>query len=124
MELATILHQHTRSQCATAAMSRLEHAPMNLLGLYDSETPTRRRRCHEAPPLRLLMPPEAAPEVHRSTPTHKRRSDDDTQLVQNMRMQLSGGDAWSPFVRGLGHRMKRHASAIYTRAWGMACHGV
>ena len=73
MQLTAIIREHTRTQCAAAALSRVQQPPVNLLGFYDHEAHARRRRCHEAALLRFVMPAETAPEVQYSK-TRKRES--------------------------------------------------
>ena len=86
-------------------MSRIEHPPVNLLGLDEHEAHTRRHRCREAALLRFVMPSETAPEVQYSK-TRKRRSKDD-DIVNTTLLQLSGGDAWTPTLCGYAHKIKR-----------------
>ena len=79
--LAGIIQQHTREQCATVALSRVQQPPVirNLLGPDDSEAQMRRRRCHHAALPRFLMPSNPAQPIYPSE-TRKRRSDDKTEV--------------------------------------------
>ena len=105
MQLTTVLREHARTQCANAALVRLEHPLVNLIGLYDEEANARRRRCHEAALLRFVTPMETEPEVQYSK-THKRRSNDD-DIVQRTLLELCGNDSWSPALCGYAHKLKR-----------------
>ena len=73
MQLTSLIRDHTRTQCAAAAMSRVQQPPVNLLGLDDSEAHARRRRCHAAALLRFVMPTKLEPKVQSDNRTHKRR---------------------------------------------------
>ena len=106
MQLTAIIREHTRSQCAAAALSRFENPPVNLLGLYDSEADARRRKCHEAALLRFVTPTETAPEVQYSK-TRKRESSSDTEIVNQTLLDLCGDQSWSPLLCGYAHRLKR-----------------
>ena len=111
MQLTSIIREHTRTQCAAAALSRIDHPPVNLLGMYDHEAHARRRMCHEAALLRFVMPAETKPEVQHSK-TYKRHSDDD-DIVNKILLELSGGDAWTPALCGYAHRLKRPKLQLY-----------
>ena len=111
MQLTSIIRDHTRSQCAAAAMSRVKQPPVNLLGLDDHEAHARRRRCHYAALLRFVMPTETKPEVQYDNRTHKRRSDDDT--IHKTLLQLCGNDSWSPAICGKAHTSKRPKLRLY-----------
>ena len=104
--LTTILKQHTREQCATAAMSRAEWPAVNLLGLDNSEAEARRRRCHEATLLRFLMPAPTVPEVQYSK-ARKRESSLDREIVNQTLLDMYGNDSWSPLLCGYAHKLKR-----------------
>ena len=106
MQLTAIIRDHTRTQCAAAALSRVQQPPVNLLGFYDHEAHARRRRCHEAALLRFVMPAETAPEVQYSK-TRKRESSSDTELVNQTLLELCGKDSWSPLLCGYAHTLKR-----------------
>ena len=106
MQLTAILRDHTRAQCAAAAMSRVQQPPVNLLGLDDSEAHARRRRCHDAALLRFVMPTETEPKGQYDNRTHKRRSDDDDMLHKTL-LQLCGNDSWSPAICGYALKLKR-----------------
>ena len=122
MQLTAILRDHTRSQCAAAAMSRVQQPPVNLLGLDDHEAHARRRRCHYAALLRFVMPTETKPEVQYDNRTHKRRSDDDT--IHKTLLQLCGNDSWSPAICGYAHKLKRPKLQLYDDAVRNAMLGV
>ena len=79
MQLTSIIREHTRTQCAAAALSRIDHPPVNLLCMYDHDAHARRRMCHEAALLRFVMPAETAPEVQYSK-SRKRGSRSDTEV--------------------------------------------
>ena len=111
MQLTSIIREHTRTQCAAAALSRIDHPPVNLLGMYDHDAHARRRMCHEAALLRFVMPAETKPEVQHSI-TYKRHSDDD-DIVNKTLLELSGGDAWTPALCGYAHRLKRPKLQLY-----------
>ena len=93
------------------ALSRIDHPPVNLLGMYDHDAHARRRMCHEAALLRFVMPAETKPEVQHSK-TYKRHSDDD-DIVNKTLLELSGGDAWTPALCGYAHRLKRPKLQLY-----------
>ena len=78
--LSAAIYEHTRSQCAAAAMTHAEWPVVNLLGLDNSEAEARRRRCHQAALLRFLMPTETVPEVQYNK-THKRKTSTDMELI-------------------------------------------
>ena len=122
MTLTSIIREHTRTQCANAALSRLQHPPVNLLGLYDEEANARRRRCHEAALIRFVMPTETEPKVQYSK-THKRRSDDDDTIDKAL-LQLCGNDSWSPAICGYAHKLKRPKLRLYDDAVRNAMVGV
>jgi hypothetical protein len=106
MQLTAIIREHTRTQCAAAALSRVEQPPVNLIGIYDNEAQTRRRRCHEAALLRYVMPTETAPEVQYSK-TRKRGSRSDTEVVNQTLLEMCGKDSWVPLLCGYAHTLKR-----------------
>ena len=112
MQLTSVIRDHTRTQCATAALSRIDQPPVNLLGLDDHEAHTRRRMCHESALLRFVMPTETAPKVQHSK-TRKRGSSSDTEVVNQTLLELSGGDAWTPALCGYAHRLKRPKLQLY-----------
>ena len=112
MQLTAILRDHTRAQCAAAAMSRVQQPPVNLLGLDDSEAHARRRRCHDAALLRFVMPTETEPKGQYDNRIHKRRSDDDDTLHKTL-LQLCGNDSWSPAICGYAHKLKRPKLQLY-----------
>ena len=87
--LSAAIYEHTRSQCAAAAMSRVERPAVNLLGLDNSEAEARRRRCHEAALLRFLMPTETVPEVQYSK-TRKRKTSTDMELMNRTLLEIGG----------------------------------
>ena len=106
MQLTAIIREHTRTQCAAAALSRVEQPHSNLLGFYDHEAHARRRRCHEAALLRFVMPAETKPEVQYSK-TRKRESSSDAEIVNQTLLDLCGDKSWSPLLCGYAHRLKR-----------------
>ena len=106
MQLTAIIREHTRSQCAAAALSRVQQPPVNILGFYDHEAHARRRRCHEAALLRFVMPAETKPEVQYSK-TRKRESSSDAEIVNQTLLDLCGDKSWSPLLCGYAHRLKR-----------------
>ena len=112
MQLTAILRDHTRAQCAAAAMSRVQQPPVNLLGLDNSEAHARRRRCHDAALLRFVMPTETEPKGQYDNRTHKRRSDDDDMFHKTL-LQLCGNDSWSPVLCGKAHTFKRPKLQLY-----------
>ena len=122
MQLTAIIREHTRTQCAAAAQSRVEHPQVNLLGLDNHEAHARRRRCHEAALLRFVTPADTAPEVEYSK-TLKRHSDDD-DIVNKTLLQLCGNDSWSPAICGYAHKMKRPKLRLYDDAVRNAMVGV
>ena len=106
MQLTAIIREHTRTQCAAAALSRVEQPHSNLLGFYDHEAHARRRRCHEAALLRFVMPAETKPEVQYSK-TRKRESSSDAEIVNQTLLDLCGDKSWAPLLCGYAHRLKR-----------------
>ena len=106
MQLTAIVRDHTRAQCAAAALSRIEQPPVNLLGLDDHEAHARRRRCHEAALLRFLMPAPTVPEVQYSK-ARKRESSSDMEIVNQTLLDMCGNDSWSPLLCGYAHKLKR-----------------
>ena len=123
MQLTSIIREHTRTQCATAALSRIQQPPVNLLGLDDSEAHARRRRCHDAALLRFVMPTETKREVQYDNRTHKRRSDDDG-IVNKTLLEMCGNDSWSPVLCGYAHKLKRPKLQLYDDAVRNAMLGV
>ena len=107
MQLTAIIREHTRSQCAAAALSRVQQPPVNLLGMYDHEAHARRRMCHEAALLRFVMPAETKPEVQYSKSARKRESSSDAEIVNQTLLDLCGDKSWSPLLCGYAHRLKR-----------------
>ena len=93
-------------------MSRVQQPPVNLLGLDDHEAHSRRRRCHYAALLRLVMPAETKPEVQYKNKTHKRRSDDDG-IVNKTLLEMCNNDSWSPVLCGYAHKLKRPKLQLY-----------
>ena len=106
MQLTAIIREHTRSQCAAAALSRVQQPPVNLLGMYDHEAHARRRKCHQAALLRFLLPTDTVPEVQYSKSAWKRESSSDAEIVNQM-LDLCGDKSWSPLLCGYAHRLKR-----------------
>ena len=111
MQLTSIIRDHTRSQCAAAAMSRVQQPPVNLLGLDDHDAHARRRRCHDAALLRFVMPTKTDRKVQYDNRTHKRRSDDDD--IVHKTLLLCGNDSWSPVLCGKAHTFKRPKLRLY-----------
>ena len=107
MQLTAIIREHTRTQCAAAALSRVEQPHINLLGFYDHEAHARRRKCHQAALLRFLLPTDTVPEVQYSKSARKRESSSDTELVNQTLLELCGKDSWSPLLCGYAHTLKR-----------------
>ena len=112
MQLTSIIRVHTRSQCAAAALSRIEQPPVNLLGLYDEEVNARRRMCHDAALLRFVMPTKTEPKVQNDNRTNKRRSDDD-DIVHKTLLEMCGNDSWSHVLCGKAHTFKRPKLQLY-----------
>ena len=123
MQLTSIIREHTRTQCAAAALSRIQQPPVNLLGLDNHEAHARRRRCHDAALLRFVMPTETEPKGQYDNRTHKRRSDDDDMLHKTL-LQLCGNDSWSPAICGYAHKLKRPKLQLYNDAVRNAMLGV
>ena len=106
MQLTSIIREHTRTQCAAAALSRIDHPPVNLLGMYDHDAHARRRKCHQAALLRFLLPTDTVPEVQYSKSARKRESSSDAEIVNQM-LDLCGDKSWAPLLCGYAHRLKR-----------------
>ena len=108
--LTAAIRQHTREQCAAAALSRLASPPLTLVGL--DETDVRRERCLQAALLRYVQPAAESAALQRKAVKRTFGQEHDAQLVHEAMCGFAGNDRFSPLLCGTGHSCKRQCLSL------------
>ena len=118
--LTAAIRQHTREQCAAAALSRLASPLVPLVGLDESDV--RRERCLQAALLRYVQPAAEPAALQRKAVKRTLCQEHDQELIQEAMCGFAGNDRFSPLLCGTGHSCKRQCLSLAQAptAWAWA----